>query len=189
MSIKLIVGLRNPGSAYEATRHNAGEWFIQALSQHYPCTLKAQTKFHGEVGQFSLKNHSIMVLLPLTFMNQSGIAVREVSQFYRIQPQEILVVHDELDLPPGRVKIKTDGGNGGHNGLRDIIAHLGQANFHRLRIGIGHPGQRDLVLNYVLGKPSLSDKKAIQERMEDIMPCIPELLTGNISIAMSSVNS
>ncbi|OGV48806.1 MAG: aminoacyl-tRNA hydrolase [Legionellales bacterium RIFCSPHIGHO2_12_FULL_42_9] len=189
MAIKLIVGLRNLGSAYEATRHNAGGWFIETLIQHYPVSLKIDQKFHGEVGRFQIQDNNCLVLLPLTFMNQSGLPVREVSQFYRILPEEILIVHDDLDLPVGRVKLKTAGGNGGHNGLRDIIANLGSNAFYRLRVGIGHPGHKDLVLNYVLNKPSVADKQLICDAIENSMAIIPDLLAGKISAAMNMLNS
>ena len=189
MTIKLIVGLRNPGSAYEATRHNAGAWFIETLSKHYPFSLKLNTKFHAEVGTFSVQNNPCFVLLPTTFMNQSGLSVRAISQFYRIQPEEILIVHDELDLNPGRVKLKTAGGNGGHNGLRDIIAQLGTPNFHRLRLGIGHPGHKELVSNYVLGKPSIADNQLIHEAIDNTISIVPDLLAGQISKAMNTINT
>ena len=184
-----MVGLRNPGSAYKATRHNAGEWFIETLLQHYSLTLKADSKFHGELGRFQIQTNACFVFMPLTFMNQSGLAVRTISQFYRLLPHEILIVHDELDLPVGRIKLKTAGGNGGHNGLRDIIANLGSHDFHRLRIGIGHPGSKDLVLNYVLTKPSIADKQFIDEAIEKSMAIIPDLLAGKISAAMNVLHS
>ena len=189
MAIKLIVGLRNPGSAYEATRHNAGEWFIEALIQHYKVSVKATSKFHGEVGRFLLNDKPCLVLLPLTFMNLSGLPVRELSQFYQIKPEEILIAHDELDLPAGRIKLKTSGGNGGHNGLRDITSQLNSNAFHRLRIGIGHPGHKDLVLNFVLGKPSLADQQLIHGAIDKSLISIPELLEGNLSAAMNVLNS
>lgn len=189
MSIKLIVGLLNPGSSYQATRHNAGAWFVETLRQHYPFSLKANSKFHGEAGRFELQDNTCHVLLPLTFMNKSGLPVREITQFFQIKPEEILVVHDDLDLPPGRIKLKSAGGNGGHNGLRDIITQLGSSEFHRLRIGIGHPGHRDLVLNFVLGKPSVADKQLMMDAIERSMAIIPDLLTGRISAAMNVINS
>jgi len=189
MTIKLIVGLRNPGSAYEATRHNAGAWYVNSLASHYNLSLKVNPKFHGEVGQFSIQDHTCFVILPTTFMNESGLAVRAVTQFYRIPAEEILVIHDELDLPVGRIKLKTGGGNGGHNGLRDIITHLGHSNFHRLRIGIGHPGHKELVSNYVLGKPSIADTQLINEAIDNTMAVVPELLAGHLSKAMNIINT
>lgn len=185
MAIKLIIGLRNPGAAYEHTRHNAGGWFVEALARYYNAGFKVDKKLHGEVAGFDIKNLSCKALLPTTFMNHSGLPTRETSQFYRINPNEILVVHDELDLPPGRIKIKTGGGHGGHNGLRDIITQLGSADFHRLRVGIGHPGHKDLVLNYVLGKPSLHDKQLIVEAINKAIDVMPTLITGNTAAAMN----
>ena len=188
MPIKLIVGLRNPGSAYEQTRHNAGAWFSLALAKHYHQVFKVDKKLSGELMQLDLNSHSCKVLLPLTFMNLSGLSIRAVCQFYRIELDEILVAHDELDLPVGRIKLKTGGGHGGHNGLRDIIAQLGGVGFHRLRIGIGHPGHKDLVLNYVLGKPSQHDRQLIAGAIDNAIAIMPTMLSGNLAIAMSQLN-
>ncbi|MBA2656561.1 MAG: aminoacyl-tRNA hydrolase [Tatlockia sp.] len=189
MAIKLIIGLRNPGSAYEYTRHNAGGWLVEALAQRCKVSFKNEKKLHSELAAIEIDNHSCKVLLPLTFMNHSGLAVREVCQFYRIAPDECLVAHDELDLPPGRIKIKTGGGHGGHNGLRDIIAQLGSSNFHRLRIGIGHPGHKDLVLNYVLGKPSQQDRQLIFDAIDRGNSSIAIAISGDIAKAMNLINS
>lgn len=189
MAIKLIIGLRNPGSAYEQTRHNAGGWFVETLARHHNTSFKVDKKLHGALTQFEVDHTACKILLPATFMNHSGLAVREASQFYRIQANELLVVHDELDLPVGRVKIKTGGGHGGHNGLRDIITQLGQADFHRLRIGIGHPGHKDLVLNYVLGKPSLHDKQLIQDAIDKGIDVLPMMISGQLNAAMNLLNS
>lgn len=188
MAIKLIIGLRNPGSAYEHTRHNAGGWFVETLTQRHNGSFKVEKKLHGEVASFTINNVTCKTLLPLTFMNHSGLATREIAQFYRINPDEILVVHDELDLAPGRIKIKTGGGHGGHNGLRDIIAQLGSSEFHRLRVGIGHPGHKDLVLNFVLGKPSPQDRQLMFDAIDRGVAVIPTLLTGNIAGAMNLLN-
>ncbi|KTD38861.1 peptidyl-tRNA hydrolase [Legionella nautarum] len=188
MAIKLIIGLRNPGSAYEHTRHNAGGWFVETLTQRHNGSFKVEKKLHGEVASFTINNVSCKTLLPLTFMNHSGLATREIAQFYRINPDEILVAHDELDLAPGRIKIKTGGGHGGHNGLRDIIAQLGSSEFHRLRVGIGHPGHKDLVLNFVLGKPSPQDRQLMFDAIDRGVAVIPTLLTGNIAGAMNLLN-
>ncbi|CDZ77729.1 Peptidyl-tRNA hydrolase [Legionella massiliensis] len=189
MAIKLIIGLRNPGSAYEHTRHNAGGWLVEALTQRHNASFKADKKLHGELASFDIDHHSCKTLLPLTFMNHSGLPTREVSQFYRIKPEEILVVHDELDLPAGRIKIKTGGGHGGHNGLRDIIHQIGSAEFHRLRVGIGHPGHKDLVLNYVLGKPTQHERQLIFDAIDRGVAVIATAVTGNIAGAMNILNS
>ncbi|ASQ46916.1 aminoacyl-tRNA hydrolase [Legionella clemsonensis] len=188
MAIKLIIGLRNPGSAYEHTRHNAGGWFVEALTRHYSASFKLEKKLHCELANFEIKGSPCKTILPLTFMNHSGLPVREVCQFYRIESHEILVAHDELDLPAGRIKIKTGGGHGGHNGLRDIITHLGDTNFHRLRIGIGHPGHKDRVLNYVLGKPSQEDRQLIFDAIERGIAVMPTVLTAPIAAAMNIIN-
>ncbi|KTD51388.1 peptidyl-tRNA hydrolase [Legionella quinlivanii] len=185
MTIKLIIGLRNPGSAYVPTRHNAGAWFVEALAQHFDLAFKTEKKLNAELATLDGR---CRLLLPLTFMNNSGLPVREVAQFYRIKPEEILVVHDELDLPAGRIKLKSGGGHGGHNGLRDIIAHLGSQAFHRLRVGIDHPGHKDLVLNYVLGKPSQNDKQLILEAIDRAIQAAPTIIDGNIAAAMNVIN-
>ena len=184
MSIRLIVGLRNPGAAYQHTRHNAGGWFVEALAKHDNAVFKSDKKMQGELADIS----SCKLLLPLTFMNHSGLSVRAVCQFYRIEPCELLVVHDELDLPAGRIKLKTAGGHGGHNGLRDIISQMGSNDFHRLRIGIGHPGHKELVLDYVLGKPSQVDRELIFDAMNRVVSAIPTVLKGNMAVAMSLIN-
>ena len=188
MSIKLIVGLRNPGAAYEHTRHNAGGWFVAALAQHYNVLFKVDKKVHGEFTLIDIQGTSCKALLPLVFMNHSGLSVQAVCQFYRIEPNEILVAHDELDLPVGRVKLKTGGGHGGHNGLRDIISQLGSTDFHRLRVGIGHPGHKDLVLDYVLGKPSQHDRQLILDAIDRGVDVMPSVFASGIAIAMSQLN-
>lgn len=189
MAIKLIVGLRNPGSAYAETRHNVGAWFVEALAQKYGASFKPVKKLQAELASLQLDDVSCYVLLPQTFMNLSGLAVRAVAQFYRIEPDEILIAHDDLDLPVGRIKLKTGGGHGGHNGLRDIIAQLGGSHFHRLRIGISHPGHKDLVLEYVLGKPSQADRIHIVSAIDASLPVVPTLLTGSVSKAMSELGN
>lgn len=188
MAIKLIIGLRNPGSAYEHTRHNAGGWLVEALTQRHNASFKTEKKLHGEIANIEINNQGCKTLLPLTFMNHSGLPVREVCQFYRITPDEILVVHDDLDLQPGRIKIKTGGGHGGHNGIKDIINNLGSSDFHRLRVGIGHPGHKDLVLNFVLGKPSQEDRQLIYDAIDRGISSIGTALSGDIAKAMNLLN-
>lgn len=188
MPIKLIVGLRNPGQAYENTRHNAGEWFVSAWANHVRSTFRAEKKFQGDMALLNADTGPYYLLLPLTFMNLSGASVRAVSQFYRILPNEILVAHDELDLPAGRIKLKTGGGHGGHNGLRDIITQLGSSDFHRLRVGIGHPGHKELVLNYVLSKPPSEEKQLTSRTIESVFEMMPLLLAGRVSDAMNQLN-
>ncbi|NCT56748.1 MAG: aminoacyl-tRNA hydrolase [Legionella sp.] len=189
MTIKLIVGLQNPGASYEATRHNAGGWFVQALADSCGAEFRAHKLFHGDVASIHLDGHTCHLLLPTTWMNQSGRAVRALCQFYRIAPEEVLIAHDELDLSPGVVRFKTGGGHGGHNGLRDLIANLQGPGFQRLRIGIGHPGSKDLVLDYVLGKPSVSEKQAIYDAIANAMDVTPKIIDGQFSAAMNVLHS
>ena len=152
--IKLIVGLGNPGDKYTDTRHNTGEWLIERLARRFNVSLNPEIKFFGKTARTLVNGKEVRLLVPTTFMNLSGKAVGALASFYRIKPEEILVIHDELDLLPGTAKLKQGGGHGGHNGLKDIVAQLGNNNnFYRLRIGIGHPGHRDLVAGYVLNKP------------------------------------
>ena len=186
--VKLIIGLQNPGLAYEHTRHNAGGWFVTALAQHKGLQFKNEKKFMCAIAEFNLNGSACKLALPHTFMNHSGQPVQAICQFYRIQTSELLVVHDELDLPPGRIKLKVGGGHGGHNGLRDITNRMGSGDFKRLRIGIGHPGHRDLVHNYVLGKPPSTDRQLIVDAIERGMNVIPSILTGNMAEAMNQLN-
>lgn len=188
MSIKLIVGLRNPGASYQHTRHNAGGWLVEAVAKRDNLVFKSDKKVQGELTELQTSNAVCKLLLPLTFMNHSGIPVRAVCQFYRIEPHELLVVHDELDLPAGRIKLKTGGGHGGHNGLRDIISLLGSAEFHRLRVGIGHPGHKELVVDYVLGKPSQPERVMISEAIDRGVDAMETVLTANMATAMNLIN-
>lgn len=171
-SIKLIVGLANPGAEYAATRHNAGAWYLDLLAQRHNQSLKEEAKFYGYTARLNLAGHDVRLLVPTTFMNLSGKAVAAMATFYRIEPQEILVAHDEMDMLPGVAKFKQGGGHGGHNGLKDIINKLGNnADFHRLRIGIGHPGDRNKVTGFVLGKPPASEQKLIDEAIDEAARC------------------
>ena len=188
--IKLIVGLGNPGDKYADTRHNAGEWLIDRLARRFNVTLNAENKFFGNVGKTLMHGKDIRFLVPTTFMNLSGKAVGALANFYRIKPEEILVLHDELDLPPGSVKLKLGGGHGGHNGLKDIVAALGNNNnFYRLRIGIGHPGHRDLVAGYVLNKPSPSEREALEKAWDEATSCGELLFKDGIVKATNRLNS
>lgn len=189
MAIKLIIGLQNPGSAYEHTRHNAGGWFVNALALRHGAHFKLEKKMQAELTDLELNGHLSKLVLPTTFMNHSGQPVRAISQFYRIQTEELLVVHDELDLPVGRAKLKKGGGHGGHNGLRDITAHLGSNEFYRLRLGIGHPGHKDLVHQYVLGKPSINDRQLVYDAIDRAIAVIPLILSGDLAKAMNQLNA
>jgi PTH1 family peptidyl-tRNA hydrolase len=188
MTIKLIVGLRNPGKNYLATRHNAGGWFVEALAQYYQGAFKIESKLNSELVLLDIAGVSCRVMKPSSYMNVSGLPVQAVCKFYQIAPSEVLVTHDDLDLFAGRIKLKSGGGHGGHNGLRDIIKHLGSADFQRMRIGIGHPGERGLVLDYVLGRPSISDRILIDEAINRGVDSVPTILTGTIEKAMNQLN-
>ncbi|PJD92740.1 MAG: aminoacyl-tRNA hydrolase [Legionella sp.] len=189
MSIKIIVGLRNPGTSYEQTRHNAGAWLIEALADAKQLHFKSDKKLGGDWVRFDMGDIHSILFMPLSFMNLSGIGVRSICQFYDILPHEVLVVHDELDLPAGDVRLKTGGGHGGHNGLRDIIQHLNTRDFHRLRIGIGHPGHRDLVSDYVLSKPSVADREKICSAISRAVTEMPHILNGNFAVAMTKLHT
>jgi PTH1 family peptidyl-tRNA hydrolase len=183
---RLIVGLGNPGRDYEETRHNAGFWFCARLAQTWGAALSSESRFHGFVGRNA---QSIWMLLPQTFMNRSGQAVSALARFHRIAPAEILVVHDELDIPPGQLRLKFGGGMGGHNGLKDITSHLGTQDYWRLRIGIGHPGDRNEVVNYVLKPPRRDEQAEIDaaiERAIDLWPLIEE---GDWNAAIQRANT
>ena len=183
------VGLGNPGSEYEQTRHNAGFWFIDELAWQYKATLKEEKKFFGSVARISISGSDLWLLKPSTFMNRSGQAVAALAQFYKIKPEEILVVHDELDIPCGRIKFKLGGGNGGHNGLKDIQARLGTPDFYRLRLGIDHPGDRNLVVGYVLNKPSPEHRQQIDEAINKSLKAVPMLLAGEWEEAVRFLHS
>ena len=175
--IKLIVGLANPGADYAQTRHNAGAWYVDLLAQRHQQSLKEESKFFGYTARINLNGNDVRLLVPTTFMNLSGKAVLAMANFYRIQPDEILVAHDELDLPPGVVKMKLGGGNGGHNGLKDIQSKFSNnPNFYRLRIGIGHPGDKNKVVGFVLGKPPTSEQKLIDDAIDEALACTDILM-------------
>lgn len=188
--IKLIVGLGNPGDKYTDTRHNAGEWLIERLARRFNVSLNPESKFFGKTARTLVNGKEIRLLVPTTFMNLSGKAVGALASFYRIKPEEILVIHDELDLPPGTAKLKQGGGHGGHNGLKDIVAQLGNNNnFYRLRIGIGHPGHRDLVAGYVLNKPSPADRDTLEKVLDEATDCVEMIFKDGMVKATNRLNS
>ncbi|GAB6041718.1 aminoacyl-tRNA hydrolase [Endothiovibrio diazotrophicus] len=187
-AISLIVGLGNPGRSYEETRHNAGFWLVDELARRYGGHLKAESRFHGELCSVRIAGHEVRLLKPGTFMNRSGQAIHAVAHFYKLPAESVLVAHDELDLPPGTVRFKRDGGHGGHNGLRDTIARLGKV-FPRIRLGIGHPGHRDQVHDYVLGRPSGDDRHAILAAIDEACDALPQLLEGDVEKAMNRLHS
>jgi PTH1 family peptidyl-tRNA hydrolase len=183
--IQLIVGLGNPGSKYERTRHNAGADFVLALANDYHANLKPETKFFGDTARIRIGNRDVRLLIPSTYMNRSGQAIGALANFYRIPAEAILVAHDELDLPPGTARLKIGGGHGGHNGLRDTIQALGNnKNFARLRIGVGHPGNAKDVVDYVLCKASLADQQLINNSIEDSLHALPKAVDGEWNPAM-----
>ncbi len=186
---RLIVGLGNPGQQYEKTRHNAGFWFLDALAKKYHCSTKHESKYHGIYGKTLIADKDCYLLAPTTFMNLSGQATQALASFFKINTEEILVVHDELDLSPGTARLKVGGGHGGHNGLRDIIQkHSNNKNFMRLRIGIGHPGHKDQVTPYVLGKAPQNEQLLIDNAIEQAINIIPELMYGNFDKATQTLH-
>ena len=189
IDLRVIAGLGNPGPKYTETRHNAGFWFIEEVARKYSATFRPEKKFHGEVAKLSLEGKDIWLLKPDTFMNRSGLAVQSLLSFYRITAEQLLVAHDEIDLPPGTAKLKTGGGHGGHNGLRDIINQLGTNDFHRLRIGVGHPGSKDQVVDYVLHNASRDDRILIDRDIDDAVSVMPELASGALEQAMQKLHS
>ena len=186
---KLIVGLGNPGTEYEATRHNVGFWWVDAIARDLKAHLQADRAYHGLVARIKYEGETIWLLEPQTFMNVSGKSVAALARFFKIQPQEILVVHDELDLPPGEAKLKHGGGHAGHNGLRDIHAQLGTDQYWRLRIGIGHPGVKSEVANWVLRKPAPDQREAIEACIERTSRALPHLIRGDMTRATQMVHT
>ncbi|MFZ3152912.1 aminoacyl-tRNA hydrolase [Pseudomonas sp.] len=189
-AVQLIVGLGNPGPEYDQTRHNAGALFVERLADSQRINLSLDKKYFGLVGKFSHQGRDVRLLIPTTFMNRSGQAVAALANFFRIPPEAILVAHDELDMPPGVAKLKLGGGHGGHNGLRDIIAQLGnQNNFYRLRLGIGHPGHSSMVSNFVLGRAPRSEQDLLDTSIDFALGSLPEILAGDWSKAMHKLHS
>ena len=186
--ITLIVGLGNPGAQYEHTRHNAGADFVAELVKQSGEQFKLETKFHGLYSKITFANRPLHCLIPTTFMNRSGQAVAALTHFYKIPPEAILIAHDELDIPPGSVKLKFSGGHGGHNGLRDIISQLGSNHFARLRLGIGHPGNSQEVVNYVLKKAPILEQELLENVIEKTIRALPELLNSNWHKAQTLIN-
>lgn len=187
--IKLIVGLGNPGRQYEKTRHNAGFLFLDRLVSDSNGVWVSESRFDGQLAEIGVAGNKVLLLKPGTFMNRSGQAVGKVARYYKLTPDEVLVVHDELDFEPGVVKLKKDGGHAGHNGLRDIIAHLGAKNFYRLRIGIGRPLVGKVVADFVLSSPSKSDWEMMLSAFDFAASCIGQIVTGDIVVVMNKMNS
>jgi peptidyl-tRNA hydrolase, PTH1 family len=187
--IRLLVGLGNPGPEYAGTRHNAGFWWLDAAARKLSAKLQLQRGHHGLLGRVNASNGPVWLLEPMTFMNLSGQAVASVTNYFKITPDEVLVVHDELDLPAGQMKLKFGGGHGGHNGLRDIHAHFGTPDYWRLRLGIGHPGVKSEVVDYVLRTPSKADADAIAKCIDTSLETLELLLAGDMERAMMKLHA
>ncbi len=187
--MRLVVGLGNPGPEYAATRHNAGYWFVERLASQAGVGLRGESRFHGSVGRLPAGGEDCWLLLPQTFMNASGRSVGAFARFYRIAPEDLMVVHDELDLPPGTPRLKKGGGVAGHNGLKDIAAHLGSRDFWRLRLGIGHPGDRATVVDYVLHPPRGEEQALIDEAIGKSLDVWPFIARGDLEAAMLKLHT
>jgi len=187
--VDMIAGLGNPGSEYANTRHNAGFWFVDEVVRKFGGNFKYERKFQGDVARSTIKGHQVWLLKPDTFMNLSGQAVLALMQFYKIKLENILVVHDDLDLPVGTLKLKLGGGHGGHNGLRDIISRCGGNGFQRIRLGIGHPGNKDKVTGHVLKKASRDDQIAIENVIDQTITELDQIVHGEISKAMQTLHT
>ena len=187
--ILMVVGLGNPGPYYANTRHNAGALFVEALARETGQSLRPEKKYHGLYARIQLQGLDLHLLNPSTYMNRSGLSIKALADFFKIQPQQILVAHDELDLPPGTAKLKKGGGHGGHNGLRDTIAHLGTNDFQRLRIGIGHPGDSRQVTGYVLGRLGKRETEELNALIDEIIRVLPDAASGKLPAAMNRLHS
>ncbi|GAP66695.1 peptidyl-tRNA hydrolase [Mizugakiibacter sediminis] len=187
--IRLIVGLGNPGAEHLRTRHNAGFWFVDALASGEDARWGHESKLHADTCKVRVGGEPVWLLKPATYMNKSGIAVASALRYYKIEPEACLVAHDDLDLPPGTACLKFDGGHGGQNGLRDIMAHLGHGRFHRLRLGIGHPGHKDRVTPWVLGRPSAADEEAMLDAVARSLHVLPLTVAGDFNEAMKRLHT
>jgi PTH1 family peptidyl-tRNA hydrolase len=188
--IRVIVGLGNPGTQYAGTRHNAGEDFVRELARRCGVSLRSDGKFFGDTGEVLVGPHKLLLLVPTTFMNRSGKSVAALAGFYKLEPPQLLVAHDELDIAPGTARFKFDGGHGGHNGLRDIVPALGnRRDFYRLRIGIGHPGSAKQVSGYVLSRAPQAEREATADAIEEALSSLPLLLDGDMTRAMTRLHS
>jgi PTH1 family peptidyl-tRNA hydrolase len=187
--LRLIVGLGNPGAEHLRTRHNAGFWFVDMLADRLGARFGLESKLFGETAKVGIGGQSVWLLKPATFMNLSGKSVTAALRYWKIEPEEALLAHDELDLPPGTARLKFDGGHGGQNGLRDTMRLLGHGRFHRLRIGIGHPGHKDKVTPWVLGKPGRDDEAAILRAVDDAIDVLPLAVAGDFNEAMKRLHT
>jgi PTH1 family peptidyl-tRNA hydrolase len=186
--VKLIAGLGNPGAEYQRTRHNAGFWFVEELARQAGASWRRESKLQCELARARVADADVWLMKPNTFMNRSGAAVQAVSSFYRVPPAELLVVHDEIDLPPGAVRLKQGGGHGGHNGVRDVIAVLGP-DFWRLRLGVGHPGERDQVVDAVLSRANADEQQLIDAALARGLEVMPQFISGATQKAMQQLHT
>lgn len=188
LALQLVVGLGNPGAEHEDTRHNAGFWFVDGLAGRHDAPLKHERRFNADAGRATIAGTALWLLKPMGYMNRSGQSVRSFCEYFQIPVERVLVVHDELDLPVGVARLKHGGGAGGHNGLRDVIAHIGEE-FWRIRIGVGHPGQRDEVIDYLLQRATAADERLIREAIELALGELPRLLTEGAEKTMNRLHS
>lgn len=187
--LRLIVGLGNPGAEHLRTRHNVGFWLVDALAQRDSARFGIESKLRGEIAKASIDGQPLWLLKPATYMNASGSSVGAALRYWKIAPEEMLVAHDDLDLPPGTARLKFDGGHGGQNGLRDLFAHIGHGKFHRLRLGIGHPGHKDRVTGWVLGRPSIADENSIVDAIARSLDVLPLAVAGEFERAMKQLHT
>jgi PTH1 family peptidyl-tRNA hydrolase len=189
VALKLVAGLGNPGSRHAGTRHNAGFWFVDRLARARGATFMNDAKLFGQLARLKSDGRDLHLFKPQTYMNESGRAIQSIMAYYKILPAEMLVVHDEIDLPPGVVRLKRGGGHAGHNGLRDIIDRIGSRDFNRLRIGVGHPGDKERVIGAVLGKPTRAEKKLIDAAIDAALESMPLILAGEFNKAMTKLHT
>lgn len=183
--LRLLVGLGNPGSKYADTRHNAGYWFADAVAARFSASFRANSRFFGELAELSAGGQRLRILKPTTYMNESGRSVAAVVRFFGLPLEEVIIAHDEIDLPPGVVRLKRGGGHGGHNGLRDVIPALGSAEFARLRIGVGHPGHKDEVVGYVLNRARSEERTLIDRSIDEVLEVFDLIVAGDFQRAMN----
>ncbi|NIV18711.1 MAG: aminoacyl-tRNA hydrolase [Woeseiaceae bacterium] len=186
--LSIIAGLGNPEDRYERTLHNAGFWFVDAIARKYGGEFRYEKRFDADCCKVSIEGSDIWLVKPQSYMNQSGGPIRDVIDYYRLNPREMLVAHDEIDLPPGTVRLKEGGGHGGHNGIRDVIRHCG-GDFMRLRLGVGHPGEKDKVTGYVLKRGSADVERAVEDNVNDVVALLPTLINDGLNAAMKKLHT